>query len=630
MCGIIGAFDPKQHLTHDSFEALRDRMTHRGPDDAGTEHDAAANVWFGHRRLSILDLSPKGHQPMKNADGTLWLVYNGEIYNYRELRKQLEAFGYSFQSKTDSEVVLHGYAQWGEDVVTHLRGMFAFGIYDQNRNGIFLARDRVGIKPLFYALTAQGFVFASELTPITASPFVTERWKPTALFDVLVFGYSSGSQTVWTDVRRLLPGHTAFLSLHNGQLVERSYWDFDFSPQRPHLKTRELQAELTDRLRETVRIHMVSDVPLGVFLSGGLDSSFVAALMARESNDPILSFSIGFKEQAFNELPIARALAQRYQTRHFEELVTIEQMRERFPSVYDGFGEPYTDPSAVPMDALCELARPHMTVALSGDGGDELFVGYRRYLKMYYLYLLQRIPGWRRLARSCSMHQEPWRRQKGFCWETQLPTAAAYASARAKIAADAARRLLPPEWQREVATYDPYEMDRRLFEQGLERGFDLMGCMRYVDAKTWLPDDVLTKVDRMAMRHSLEVRVPFLDHLFIESVQQLPSRTLMGSQPLRPRLKSLLKAMARPSLPSVYFKQPKRGFELPIKEWFRNPLYCQQMLLREGADWFQEQEIGRMIALHTSQRRDLDQGLWVLQVLRQSCLGLGGNEFTLE
>ena len=615
MCGIIGVFDPQKILSQADFVRLRDLLRHRGPDDAGVYRDPDLPVFLGHRRLSILDLSPAGRQPMADPAETLWLTFNGEIYNFKELRKELEALGAQFRSHTDTEVILHGYRQWGEKVLERLEGMFAFCLYDRVRREFFFARDPVGIKPFYYAHRPGFFFFASEIQPITRSPHFKKELDSSALVDSLTFGYVAAPKTVWKGLRKLPAGHFGVFSMSEGSLRISPYWDFSFRPAAEEGQEGVWKERVLSALDRSVASHLVSDVPLGAFLSGGIDSSMVVASMARQVPGRVKTFSIGFNEAMFNEAPLAERLAERYRTDHHSETVDMSKVKERFETITDYFGEPFADSSSLPMDFLAEMTRSHVTVALSGDGGDELFGGYRRYLKMHYMKMGRKLPGLGAFGRLYSKGLGFWQRQKSFLHEIGLPWARAYASAMSKLPPDAVLKLLKPELLNGLNGYDPFQGIEALFRKAGGLGFDPLGCLRYVDAKTWLPEDVLTKVDRVTMRHSLEARVPLLDRRFIEGVQDIPERILLGPNVLKPKLKGLLKDLARDFLPAQHFKQPKRGFGLPIRKWFKDLLYEETSKIgQDPASPFQNEQVREILNLHRSGAKSFDEALWAIYV----------------
>jgi asparagine synthase (glutamine-hydrolysing) len=616
VCGILGGFDAGRKMSEGDWIRLRDLMEYRGPDDGGLYTDADLPVFLAHRRLSIIDLSQAARQPMSDADGMLWLTFNGEIYNFQTLRGELEAQGAVFRSHSDSEVILHGYRVWGEKVVERLQGMFAFCLYDRRKKILFLARDRVGIKPLYYAHRGSDFLFASEIRSIAESPLARKEIDPTALMDFLSFGYVDAPKSVWKGIQKLPAGHAGIFSIDTGEFLSFPYWDFDFRPRDFDSDLSSLKASIQKMLEESVQSHLVSDVPLGAFLSGGLDSSMVVASMVHQSSRPVRTFSIGFHEERFNELPLAQKLSERYGTDHSIEVVDLAKMRESFERVFHYFGEPFADSSSIAMDFLAAMTRKRVTVALSGDGGDELFGGYRRYLKMHYGRILRKIPLGRDVCLFFGSRKNFWEAQKSFTTEMGFSPARAYASACSKMTPDGVKRLLKPEILREAVDYDPFEKTQRLFQSGIDRGFDFWGCMRYVDAKTWLPEDVLTKVDRVTMRHSLEARVPLLDHHFIESVQNIPQEILYGGRDLSPRLKGLFKEIAVPFLPPEHFSQPKRGFGLPIKEWFKDLLYDETSKIGlEESSPFVNGPVKTLLDLHRSGKRSFDEALWTIRVL---------------
>lgn len=566
VCGIAGllSIDPEIPPDATSVRRMCDAMVHRGPDDHGIRADGACVL--GHRRLSIIDLRPEGAQPMTNEDDTIAMVVNGEIYNFVELREKLEQRGHRFKSRSDSEVALHLYEEHGLDFLDHLRGMFAIALWDGPRRRLVLARDRFGKKPLFYHTGPKGLVFASELGGLTASRAFEKRANLCAVDAFISLQYVPAPMTAYEGVQKLPAGHR--LVCDNGRVGEpEPYFRLRFD--QPREGTVEgLTQELADLLEESVRVRMVSDVPLGAFLSGGIDSSLIVALMARQSSQPVKTFSVGFTSKDHSELPYAKLVAERYGTDH-HEMVVEPDMTVVIPELVRHYGEPFADSSALPTWYLCQHTRTGVTVALSGDGGDEAFGGYRRY-----------------------MHSRTARAIRKMPWPIPRLAAALLANVptpQAQEVRDYGERILQPEYIRflgltapiphkdRMALYTPAMRERfaddqmarefrRLFEES--RAEDAVNRLLDVDIKTYLADNILTKVDIASMAHSLEVRCPLIDQELMQFAASLP-----GSMKIRGlTTKWILRRVAKSLLPKEILSRPKQGFGLPIDRWMREDL----------------------------------------------------------
>ena len=539
-------------------------ISHRGPDDEGLTQCGAAVL--GQRRLSIIDLSPDGHQPMCNEDRTVWITFNGEIYNFQSLRDDLVLRGHRFHSATDTETIIHLYEEYGTECVTYLRGMFAFAIWDENRKQLFAARDRVGKKPFYYTETAVGLFFASEIQALYEIKGYSRELNYPALDLYLTHSYIPSPHTIFMGLHKLPPAHRLIYNA-SGLRIER-YWRLSYGP-KLDIGYDEARTELMSRMEEAIRIRLISDVPLGCFLSGGVDSSIIAALMARASSTPVKTFSIGFSDGDYNETPYAARLAQYYSTEHREFMVTPNAV-EVIPSLVRHFGEPFADSSALPTWYLSEMTRRHVTVALNGDGGDELFAGYEWYrtgamlcrLKQYVPTLLAqslfRLVGNR-------PHGSALRKISRITELLGKTPAALFADLRSEIAPETRRALYRDEFSR--------RLERRA-EQYIEEEFenaestDLLDRMLATDILTYLPEELLVKVDRMSMAHSLEGRSPLLDHKLMEFVARLPSSYKLRNG----EMKFILKDTARDLVPEGFFDRPKMGFSVPLKKWFRGDL----------------------------------------------------------
>lgn len=618
MCGIAGIFLPEAGapINRALLEAMAASLRHRGPDGDGIHIEP--HVGFAHRRLSIIDLA-HGAQPVSNPAGTVTLTYNGEVYNFRELKAELQHLGYAFSTNCDTEVVLRAWEAWGESCVERLRGMFAFAIWDRPRRTLFLARDRLGIKPLYYAnLTGGGIAFASELKALLVHPKVHRELDDTAIEDYFAYGYIPDPKTVFKSVRKLPPGYTLSVDPGSPRLAPRQYWDVPLSPTGSE-SMESACGELFNRLKDAVDCHMVADVPLGAFLSGGVDSSAVVAAMARVSDQPINTCSIGFDEPGFDETGYARTVATQFRTIHQERQVSSNDYNliDTLAALYD---EPYADSSAIPTYRVCGLARERVTVALSGDGGDENFVGYRRH-RMH-----------ANEARARAMMPTTLRSSVfGFLgsiypkadWAPQIFRAKStfYSLARDNVTGYFHGVSMLPDPLR-LPLYSDGFLSRLQGHRAVDVFHayakeaptnDPVALAQYLDFKTYLPGDILTKVDRASMAHSLEVRVPILDHLFVEWAASLPSEFKLR----RGEGKYVLKKALEPHLSNDILYRRKMGFSIPLARWFRGPLREQVRSTLTGerlADGgiFRPERLRKLVDQHESGQRDHGTEIWSL------------------
>jgi asparagine synthase (glutamine-hydrolysing) len=566
MCGIAGQISFNKPVEPEQLKLMLSALIHRGPDDEGlyiTNQESLPSVGLGHRRLSIIDLSPLGHQPMSNEDATVWIVFNGEIYNFKRLRHDLEEKGHVFRSYTDTEVIIHLYEEYDTSCLQLMRGMFAFALWDEREKRLFIARDRVGKKPLYYAETAQGFYFASEINALFDVPSIKRDLDYGALDLYMTNSYIPSPLTILKEVKKLPPAH--FLIYENGGIRIERYWELHFTP-KLDFSFYEAKRLVQEKLEEATAIRLFSDVPLGCFLSGGVDSSTVVALMSGLSNKPVKTFSIGFAESAFDERPYARTVAERYNTEHHEFLVTPNAV-EILPELVRHYGEPFADSSALPTWYLSKMTKEHVTVALNGDGGDELFAGYNWYATGAMLaraagicpqsvaaivrYLLGRHPQGS-ILRKCS---------RFFDLLGKIP-AARFADLRTEIKADFKGKLYSPELAQNLRSA-PESYLENSYNQGV--GTDDLDRMLYTDTMTYLPEDLMVKVDRATMAHSLEARSPFLDHELMEFVASLPSDFKINKH----GSKYILKEAVKDFFPQGFFDRPKMGFSVPLSTWFK-------------------------------------------------------------
>lgn len=586
MCGICGITDFDGVPVEENLIRKMCRvLSHRGPDGegifvsrAGTENGLEIGVGLGHRRLSVIDLSDAGRQPMSNRDGSLWIAYNGEIYNFPELRRGLEKKGYVFKSDTDTETLLYLFEEYGEACIGRLNGMFAFAIWDKINGRLFLCRDRAGIKPLVYYWDGKRFVFASEIKAILCDPSVPREIDEHALHLYLTFNYIPAPHTIFKGIRKLPPGHC--LVLENGVPAMKQYWDAPLAAD-PDFDWHQLEA-IKERLYETVRsaveMRMISDVPLGAFLSGGIDSGIVVALMAKYSREPVKTFSIGFKDASlFDETRHARETAAMYKTDHHEFRLAPRDMFDVLPDVLSCFDEPFADSSAIPTFVVSRETRKHVTVALSGDGGDELFAGYRSYLGEYYRAAYLAVPAlfrksvFENLASRLpdsrdTKIMEHIRRVKKFIRSAKGSFPERAMALKTIFPEDLRARILKGPWKENMA--------------GDSRGVDIVGNLLeryqgdrtnrilYSDFKCSLPGDMLTKVDWMSMKNSLEVRVPLLDYRVANLAFGIPGKMKIR----RGNTKHILKETFKSILPAGICRRPKAGFEVPISKWLKTDL----------------------------------------------------------
>jgi asparagine synthase (glutamine-hydrolysing) len=595
---------------------MNDSLYHRGPDGEGIFVEPG--IGLGHRRLSIIDLSG-GAQPLFNEDHSVVVVFNGEIYNFSRLTEELIALGHRFRTHCDTEVIVHAWEEWGESCVERFRGMFAFAVWDRNKETLFLARDRLGIKPLYYAGFSDGTVsFASELKALMLDPRLVRDIDPTAVEDYFAYGYVPDPKTIYRSVRKLAPGHVLTIRRGVASAGPRSYWDVAFTGDHRGSEA-EISEELIERLGDAVECRMIAEVPLGAFLSGGVDSSAVVALMAQRSAGPVNTCSISFGDPAYDEAAFAAQVAARYGTNHRVDRVDPDafDLVDRLAQLYD---EPFADSSAMPTYRVCELARRHVTVALSGDGGDEVFAGYRRYRWFHFEQRFRdRIPQ----AVRGPLFGLAGKLYPKMDWAPRIFRAKATLEAIARspaagyfhgvsVLTDRVRESVFSPWlKRELQGYHAREvlawhMDRAPADDFLSR-------VQYADMKTYLPGDILTKVDRASMAHSLEVRVPILDHPFIEWAGRVPvSMKLRGREG-----KHIFKKALEPCLPRDVLYRPKMGFAVPLASWFRGPLRDRVRTALTGpilaeTGMFDTGRVRSLIDRHQSGANDHSAVLWSL------------------
>ncbi|GER06476.1 amidotransferase 1, exosortase A system-associated [Iodidimonas muriae] len=620
MCGLTGIFDlgDRRSVDRAMLREMNDAIGHRGPDDDGFYVEPG--VGLGHRRLSIIDLAG-GHQPMFNEDETICVVYNGEIYNFAALARTLSEKGHHFQTRSDTEVIVHAWEEWGPSCVEHFRGMFAFALYDKNRQTLFLARDRLGIKPLYYAFTDDGFlIFGSELKSLLPYPGLGRELDPRSVEDFFALGYVPDPRSIYKSVQKLAPAHILVQQRGKAPASPHAYWDMRFD-RNDGIPEGEQADALRANLEEAVRIRLVSEVPLGAFLSGGVDSSAVVAMMAKAQPDPVNTCSISFGDKDYDESLYARKVAKQFKTTHHERLVDPEDfdLLMHLPQIYD---EPFADSSALPTYRVCEEARRHVTVALSGDGGDEVFAGYRRYRWHDYEERVRRVlPQALRgplfgLAGGIYPKMD-WAprplRAKSTLQALARSSAEGYFHSVSILSNDVRESLYSEAFKRDLQGYRAVELIQHHMEKAPTDHH--LSRAQYVDMKTYLPGDILTKVDRASMAHSLEVRVPLLDHQFVEwSGSVAPSLKLRNREG-----KYIFKKSLEPMLPNDVLYRPKMGFAVPLARWFRGPLKAR---VREAvlggalfeSGFFNQACLHQLVESHMSGVRDHSQPLWALMM----------------
>ncbi|BCS33207.1 asparagine synthetase B [Luteitalea sp. TBR-22] len=616
MCGIAGRVNYRTSAPVSAADvtAMCDLLRHRGPDGSGVWSDGP--VGLGHRRLAVIDLSPAGAQPMASADGRLFITFNGEIYNFQELRGRLEARGHRFRSHSDTEVILAAYREYGDGCVEHLAGMFAFAIWDADARRALIARDRLGKKPVFYRQDADGLAFASEVRAFFGDPGFTASVDPQSIADYLSFQYVPTPRSAFAGVQKLPAAHV--MVIEDGRCDIRRYWSLSYVPKSTLSEDEALEA-VEESLTRAVTCRMVSDVPLGAFLSGGVDSGTIVALMARHSSSPVRTFSIGFPEEQYNELPAARLVAQKYGTRH-EELIVEPDAVRLIPKIVWHYGEPYADPSALPSFCLAEMTRRHVTVALNGDGGDESFAGYRRYTATLEGTPYDAVPrGLRGLPAAVAapvaraVGGELGRRAAGVLERIGATPEHRYAASMLHFDARRKREMCTPEFLSQVDVDVVPRLDA-LFASST--GPDLIDRMMDVDIRSYLVDDLLVKVDVATMAYSLEARSPLLDHRLMELAASLPSHYKIRSG----TKKYLLRRIAARLLPPEIMERPKTGFGVPLDRWFASSLqsFAREILLdpvtvRRGI--LRREAVERMLREHAAGVRESHRQIWNLLML---------------
>jgi asparagine synthase (glutamine-hydrolysing) len=613
ICGIVN-FNHSEPVDASVVAKMTRTLVHRGPDDAGLFVEG--QVGLGFRRLSIIDLSG-GHQPIFNEDGSMAIIFNGEIYNYRDLAPELCAAGHTLKTRSDTETILHAYEEFGDDCVQHLRGMFAFAIWDRKRHRLFMARDRFGVKPLYYYRNARFLAFASEVKALLEIAQVPREIDPDALDQFLSLRYVPGPRTMFKDILRLQPGHT--LVVDDRGVHIRKYWDIDYS-ERSSASPRQIAESFEQLLEESVRLRLIADVPVGVFLSGGLDSSAILATIDKVApGQRVKTFSIGYPvagpgEEDHCELKYARLAANAFGADHYEYRLTAKDFEGFIPDLVWHLDEPLADPSSIPLHFVSKLASEHVKVVLSGEGADECLAGYGIYSKMLALDRINRnVPGLGRLARSLA-RIAPGERLRRYLSMSGQPLEQTYRGVCRGFGAETVRQLIGEDRM--------HRSDRQVGEvfggyfEAVRKASPL-NRMLYVDAKIWLPDDLLLKADKMTMANGLELRVPFLDHKLVEFTAALPDDNKLNAD----GGKSLLRKAMRNVLPKAILERPKKGFPVPIASWLRGPLrqFTRDHLLSGGSacnSYMDYGAITRIVEEHETGRVDRSQEIWTLLVFQ--------------
>jgi asparagine synthase (glutamine-hydrolysing) len=617
MCGICGVVysDREQQVERNKLKKMCDVITHRGPDDEGFYVNQ--HVGLGMRRLSIIDLST-GKQPISNEDGQIWIVFNGEIYNHKEVRAELESKGHQFKTKTDTEAIVHAYEEYGDSCVQKLNGMFAFAIWDNRNHTLFLARDRIGIKPLYYFFDKNRLIFGSEIKSILQAGDIPKRIDLQALDHFLTFEFIPAPLSIFQDIKKLPPGHT--LKLKNNEIWVRSYWDVEL--RQNGKEPAQIKQNLRELLQDAIKIRLMSDVPLGAFLSGGVDSSIIVALMAQVMEEPVKTFSIGFEDSTYNELKYARMIADKFKTEHHEFIIKPDAV-ELADNLVKFLDEPFGDFSIFPTYLVSKIAREYVTVVLSGDGGDELFAGYDSYIadKIAKKYC-SRLPKQFRNGLLTKFFDTipPSSKKKGlvnrakrFVEGMKLPEDLHHTRWMIFLQQQEKKMLYNNDIKSGMQEFDPFKFTRSYFANVAYNRNDEINKQMYVDLKMYLVDNILVKVDRMSMATSLEARVPYLDYRFVEFAATIPGEYKMQGL----KTKVILKQAMEELLPDEILYRGKEGFSIPIKNWLKKELkplmtdtLAPEKLKREG--FFNPDYVQKLIKQHLNGTENHSHRLWAL------------------
>lgn len=620
MCGITGKiYFNENTVSERDILTMNEKIQHRGPDDGGTYISLDQKVGLGHRRLSIIDLSPLGHQPMNYLD-RYWIVFNGEIYNFQEKREMLKKEGYTFKSKSDTEVILALYDKFGKKCLKHLRGMFAFAIYDEKEKTIFCARDRVGKKPFKYYLDENIFMFASELKAILNQKEYQKEPDYVAIHHYLTLQYVPAPLTGFKDIKKLEPAHYLFIDLKTKKVEKERYWKLDYS-QKLNLSENEWKKRIMEKMEECVKLRMISDVPLGAFLSGGIDSSAVVSLMSKLSDKPVKTFSIGFKEEKYNELKYAKIVAEKFKTDHKEFIVEPDAI-ELLPMLVKQYEEPYADSSALPTYYVSKMTRDFVTVALNGDGGDENFAGYGRYsvqkfglwydkIMPIHKYII--LPTSKFLAKN--IKNTFFDRAYRFAKTLSDNYAYRYVNYICYFTNEMKANIYTENFKEKMKGIDSFQIVSNRFQEAKTKS--KIDQMLYADFSTYLPDDLMAKVDIDSMAVALEGRSPFLDHEMLELTAKIPANLKLKNMNNK---KYILKETLRGLVPDEVMFRPKMGFGIPIDVWFRGKLkkYAYDTLLSEKAanrGIFKKEAVKKLLETHTNTKISFAYHIWALITL---------------
>ena len=640
MCGICGEIDFNKGVAAEPIQRMCRLMAHRGPDDEGIlfvkgnqyfemkdcstflPEEKGFEVALGHRRLSIIDLSSAGHQPMCNEDGRVWIVFNGEIYNFQEIREILVKKGHYFKSRSDTEVILHAYEEWGVECLNQFRGMFAFAIWDSNLQRLFIARDRLGKKPLVYFHHNGHFAFASELKALLQLPNIERKVSDIAIHHYLTYQYIPSPDTIFEGIKKLPPAHYLLYDRKGDLKIER-YWKLNFnSSHYASTDPQELSERLRKGLEESVKLRLISDVPLGAFLSGGVDSSLIVGIMAKLSGSPVKTFSIGFEEKEFDELPYARLVSERFGTEHHEFIVKPDAI-EILPKLVWHYNEPFADSSAIPTYYVANMTKDFVKVVLTGDAGDENFAGYPRYLRSRWVASFKKVPEKLRkdllpnLIRAFSVlhwRERTLNRLADFVERLSSNEPENYLELIKYFNSKEKEDIYAEEFSKKLKPID--SVDYLISKYQEVETDDLIDKLLYVDINSYLPEDLLVKVDIATMANSLEARVPFLDHKFMELAAGIPSQLKLRGR----ESKFILKKAFEDLLPDPILKRRKMGFGVPLSRWFRKELreYTREMLLDAktlNRGYFRREGVERLLNEHIELRYDHSTRIWALLVL---------------
>ena len=608
MCGIVGVLHQRNRVDEEILQKMADVIYHRGPDDEGFYINENKNVGLGFRRLSIIDLV-SGHQPLCNEDGSVWVVFNGEIYNFDVLRKDLIQKNHKFKTNTDTECLVHGYEQYGENIFSMLNGMFGIAIWDNKQQKLLLARDRAGEKPLHYFFDGETFLFASEIKSLLVHPAINKEINWTSFSEYFSYGYIGAPRTIYTSIKKLESGN--YLVFENKKIKILKYWEINYD-KKFQGNYEEAKGEILRLLNDSVKIRMVSDVPLGAFLSGGIDSSTIVACMAQNSSSPIKTFSVGFDESDFDERKYARLIADKYSTDHTELILKSDLPIETIENIVLNFDEPYGDSSALPTYLISKLTKQYVTVSLSGDAGDELFGGYPSYPGfLYRKNQLESIPNFMRtiISNWSGKNKFSSKVNKKIDFIGASDDASRFIMLQTHFTDYDKSLLFSSEVNEMINSYD--NETREIKHQYFENSLSFVNQMLYSDFKHYLPDDILVKVDRTSMLSSLESRAPFLDHRLIELAFSLPAEWKLSGN----ITKAILKDSVKNYLPENILKRSKMGFGVPLKHWFSSELYKysnDKLLNKENKKLFNIKNISRILEAHKNGRKDYSAKIWLL------------------